>query len=135
MVLSYKDDKDEINEIYKEATNETYGQVEFTFENEYVKGIDRKELIFSPTPIVKTQFNAFVPALGYIPETNIRILVDGGTQTCDQYSIIDVYGSVQTDTTTAPLITHFDDPVTPSFDLNIRIVTGKLVTSLCSAVY
>lgn len=118
MVLSYKDDKDDINTIYKEATSETYGQIEYTFENEYVKGVDRKELIFSPTPIVVTQFNAYVPALGYIPETNIRILVDGGTQTCDQYSIIDVYGSIQTDTTTAPLITHFDDPETPSFDLN-----------------
>ena len=121
MVLSYKDDKDDINEIYKEATNETYGQVEYTFENEYVKGIDRKEIIFSPTPIVKTLFNAYVPALSYIPETNVRILIDGGTQTCDQYSIIDVNGSIQTDTTTAPLITHFDDPLTPSFDLNFAV--------------
>ena len=126
MVLSYKDDKDTINEIYKEATNETYGQIEYTFENEYVKGIDRKEIIFSPTPTVKTPFNAFVPALSYIPETNIRILVDGGTQTCDDFYIYEYYvgnvgyanGSPAVAQNTAPQIGHFDNPLTPSFDLN-----------------
>lgn len=126
MVLSYKDDKDDINSIYKEATKETYGQIEYTFENEYVKGIDRKEIIFSPTPIVKTPFNAYVPALSWIPEVNIRILVDGGTQTCDDFYIYDYYvgstgyagGSPAVAQTTAPLVTHFDDPETPSFDLN-----------------
>jgi len=126
MVLSYKDDKDTINEIYKEATNETYGQIEYTFENEYVKGIDRKEIIFSPTPTVKTPFNAFVPALSYIPETNIRILVDGGTQICDDFYIYEYYvgnvgyanGSPAVAQNTAPQIGHFDNPLTPSFDLN-----------------
>jgi hypothetical protein len=126
MVLSYKDDKDDVNEIYKEATNETYGQIEYTFENEYVKGIDRKEIIFSPTPTVKSPFNAYLPALSYIPETNIRILVDGGTQTCNDFFIYEYYvgnvgyanGSPAVAQNTAPLITHFDDPLTPSFDLN-----------------
>jgi hypothetical protein len=33
---------------------EVYGQAEVTFENEYVKGIDVKELIFSPTPVQPT---------------------------------------------------------------------------------
>lgn len=121
MVLSYKDDKDDINEVYKEATNETYGQIEYTFENEYVKGVDRKELIFSPTPILRTNYGAYVPALSYIPETNIRILVDGDVQTGLSFEIYDYYNGstgVGTTATTAPLITHFDDPETPSFDLN-----------------
>lgn len=125
MVLTYKDDKDDPNTVYLDATNETYGQVEYTFENEYVKGVERKELIFSPTPIAVTTFNAFVPLLGYIPETNIRILIDGGTQTCDSFDIYDYYsgstGVGSTGQTTAPLITHFDDPITPTFDLNFGV--------------
>ena len=122
MALSYKDDKDDINVTYKDITNETYGQIEYTFENEYVKGIDRKEIIFSPTPTVRSSFGAFCPALSYIPATNIRILVDGGTQTCDSFDIYNYYtgstGVGELAQTTAPLLTHFDDPITPSFDLN-----------------
>ena len=119
MILSYKDDSDDANKVYKSATNETYGQLEYTFENEYVKGIDRKELIFSPTPIATTSFNAIVPLIGYYPESNIRILIDGGTQTCDSFTIYDVVGgAVQTSSTTAPLLSHFDDPIIPTFDLN-----------------
>jgi len=124
-VLTYKDDDDDPNKTYKEATNETYGQLEFTFENEYIKGVDRKELVFSPTPIKMNSFNAVVPLIGWLPETNIRILIDGGTQTCDPFAIYDYYqgsnGFGATNQTTAPLITHFDDPITPTFDLNYAV--------------
>jgi hypothetical protein len=55
---------------------------------------------------------------GQAPKTNIRILYDGGEQSCGSYDIIDggltgTYG-VQT----YPALTHFDNALTPSFDIN-----------------
>ena len=60
-MLSYKDDNDEVNKAYKAYTGETFGQVEYTLDNEYVKGEDRKEILFSPTPSVKTSYGGIVP--------------------------------------------------------------------------
>lgn len=119
LILSYKPDADEPNKIYQETFRETYGQVEFTFDNEYVKGVDTKELLFSPTPIMQTVFGAYVPMFyGYAPKTNIRILHDGGTGTCQPYNIYDYGTTGQTGLTTYPICHHWDDPLNPSFDIN-----------------
>ena len=127
VILTYAADKDAPNVTYTNATNDIYGQVEVVFDNEYVKEVDSKPLLFSPTPIIKTLFGAFVPMIaGAAPETNIRILYDKTTTTtplatCGPYSILD-YGSVgQSNLTSYPLVGHFDDPLTPSFDINFSI--------------
>jgi hypothetical protein len=63
---------------------------------------------------------------GAAPETNIRILYDKTEvgvplATCGPYSILD-YGSVgQSNLTSYPLVGHFDDPLTPTFDINFAI--------------
>jgi hypothetical protein len=122
MQLSYKDDKDEPNTLYKDSTNETYGQLEFTFDNEYVRGIDRKELIFSPTPMGVTSFGSVVPLFnGIAPKTNIRILLHNGTTTSGQYNIYDYLSTGTFNQTTVPLISHFDDHYNPTFDINFGI--------------
>lgn len=119
LVLTYKQDSDEPNKIYYDATREVYGQVEFTFDNEYVKGVDTKELMFSPTPVTQTVFGAYVPMIyGAAPKTNVRILYDGGTSTCQPYNIYDYAQTGQTGLTTYPLMHHWDDPLNPSFDIN-----------------
>jgi hypothetical protein len=119
LVLTYKQDSDEPNKIYFDATREVYGQVEFTFDNEYVKGVDTKELMFSPTPVTQTVFGAYVPMIyGAAPKTNVRILYDGGTSTCQPYNIYDYAQTGQTGLTTYPLMHHWDDPLNPSFDIN-----------------
>jgi hypothetical protein len=119
LVLTYKQDSDEPNKIYFDATREVYGQVEFTFDNEYVKGVDTKELMFSPTPVTQTVFGAYVPMIyGAAPKTNVRILYDGGTSTCQPYNIYDYANTGQTGLTTYPLMHHWDDPLNPSFDIN-----------------
>jgi hypothetical protein len=100
-------------------TNEIYGQVEYTFENEYVKDTDTKELIFSPTPITKTPFEAYVPMIsGQAPKTNIRILYDGGEQPCNQWDLILAGTTGLYNLTTYPAIGHFDNPLIPTFDIN-----------------
>ena len=119
LILTYKQDTDTPNTLYFDATREIYGQQEYIFNSEYVKDVDTKELIFSPTPIAQTTFGAVVPMIdGQAPKTNIRILYDGGEQSCGAYAIIDggltgTYG-VQT----YPALTHFDNALTPSFDIN-----------------
>lgn len=124
LVLTYKQDKDWANERYLQATNEVYGQAEYTFDNEYVKDINKIELLFSPTPVSNTEFGAICPIWnGQAPKTNIRILYDGGEYTCGQYTIVNyrdssgATGSFVT-ASTFPLITHWDKPFNPTFDLN-----------------
>jgi hypothetical protein len=127
VILTYAPDKDAPNVTYTNATADIYGQAEVIFDNEYVKEVDTKPILFSPTPVIKTLFGAFVPMIaGAAPETNIRILYDKtltgvALATCGPYSILD-YGSVgQSNLTSYPLVGHFDDPLTPSFDINFAI--------------
>lgn len=119
LVLTYKQDDDDPNKVYQQATKEIYGQVQYTFDNEYVKDVDTKELIFSPTPITKTIFGAYVPMLaGAAPNTNIRILYDGGLGSCSGYNIYDYGNTGLTNRTTYPMVGHFNNPLNPTFDIN-----------------
>jgi hypothetical protein len=119
LILTYKQDNDTPNTLYFDATREIYGQQEYIFNSEYVKDIDTKELLFSPTPIAQTTFGAIVPMIdGQAPKTNIRILYDGGEQSCGSYDIIDGGLTGTYGVTTYPALTHFDNALTPSFDIN-----------------
>jgi len=120
--LTYKADTDSANQVYTQMTNEIYGQLEYTFDNEYVKGTDTKELIFSPTPVTVTPFGAYVPMMsGQAPKNNIRILYDGGQQSCSQWNLID-YGSVGFyGIQEYPMLGHFDNALTPTFDINFAV--------------
>jgi hypothetical protein len=122
--LSYKADTDSPNTVYTSITNEIYGQVEITFDNEYVKGIDVKELIFSPTPVQPTIFGAFLPLLnGAAPKTNIRILYDNGQVTASDVTIISGYNTQTPTAGVYPYLSHFggDDPLNPESDINFAV--------------
>jgi hypothetical protein len=119
LILTYKQDTDEPNVLFFQSTDEIYGQQEYIFDSEYVRDVDTKELIFSPTPIAQTPFGAIVPMInGQTPKTNIRILYDGGEQPCGVWNLVanGVVGTFGIDT--YPAITHFDDANTPTFDIN-----------------
>ena len=49
VILTYAPDKDDPNVIYTNATNQIYGQAEVIFDNEYVKDVTTKAVLFSPT--------------------------------------------------------------------------------------
>jgi hypothetical protein len=117
LILTYKNDSDDPNKIYFEATKEIYGQLEFIFTNEYVKGVDTKEITFSPTPIALSTFNAYLPTLSGQPKTNIRILHDCGVGTCDSYNIYNYGNTGEIGVTTYPILHHWDDPINPTFDI------------------
>lgn len=117
--LTYAPDEDGPNIAYTQATGEIYGQIEYTFENEYVKDVDVKELLFSPTPVYRTVFGAYVPAIvGASPNVNIRILYDGGTGVCQPFDVVDFGTTGEFGLTDYPLIGHFNNPLYPTFDIN-----------------
>jgi hypothetical protein len=119
LVLTYKQDTDEPNVLFFQSTDEIYGQQEYIFDSEYVRDVDTKELIFSPTPIAQTPFGAIVPMInGQTPKTNIRILYDGGEQPCGVWNLVASGVTGTFGITTYPAITHFDDANTPTFDIN-----------------
>jgi hypothetical protein len=117
--LTYAQDEDQFNTQYTQLTGEIYGQIEYTFDNEYVKDVDTKELLFSPTPVYYTPFGAYTPAItGSSPNNNIRILYDGGEQVCGSFDIVD-FGTTGTyGVTTYPMLGHFNNALTPTFDIN-----------------
>ena len=117
LILTYKQDSDDPNKMYFEATKEIYGQLEYIFDNEYVKGIDTKEIVFSPTPIERSTFNAYLPTLSGAPKVNIRILYDGGEGTCDAYNLYNYGTTGETNVTTYPILHHWDNPTNPTFDI------------------
>lgn len=130
LLLTYKADKDVSNESYTKATNEIYGQLEFTFDNEYVKDIDRQELIFSPTPMTNTSFGAVCPMwAGGAPNVNIRILYAGEVYpTASQYVINDYPGATGVTADYYPFNSHWDRPITPTFDINFGVCSYYFMT-------
>jgi hypothetical protein len=120
--LTYKQDTDEANKKYFDTTREVFGQIEYTFDNEYIKGVDKKELIFSPTPLLQTPFNAFVPSFSFAePKVNLRILYDGGLKACNSFNLYDYGTTGQSGLTSYPYAGHWDDPLKPSFDINFGL--------------
>lgn len=120
-LLTYKQDKDAPNTTYEANTKEIYGQQEFTYDNEFIKDTNKKEIIFSPTPVTKTYFGAIVPTLnGMNPKTNIRLLYDGGNFPCNQWQIgyATSTGFPAIQQNIYPLFSHFDKPTNPNFDIN-----------------
>lgn len=116
--LTYKEDKDAMNVGYLQNVGEIYGEVEYVFDNEYIKNDERKEIMFSPSPFYRTPFGAFVLGInGVEPNTNPRIVIDGGKLPCGFYEIID-YGTTGASLNEYPYAGHWDKPVNPSFDLN-----------------
>ena len=120
--LTYKEDTDSPNKTYTQATSEIYGQIEYTFQNEYVKDTDVKEILFSPTPVNKTSFNAYLPMIsGIAPNTNIRILYDAGLRSCQAFNIYEQGTTGVTGLTSYPQTGHFNDAITPTFDINFGV--------------
>ena len=131
IILSYKADTDIVNKDYLAETKEIYGQQEYELQNENIKGLEQKDIIFSPTPVDNTSFGTVNPMwAGQEPKCNIRILLDGGEQPTglggtQLYDIVNYsVGSTDygiTGIATYPMLTHQDNPATPLFDINFGL--------------
>lgn len=121
-LLTYKKDSDQTNELYFKNVNEVYGQQEYIFDSEFVRDTQTNEITFSPTPYAINDNNL---ALSYItgkkPKNNIRVLYDGGLVTGGEYYLNDFVDNDGILENTYPLAIHFDNHLTPSFDLNFGV--------------
>ena len=126
---------DDINSTYTALFNEVYGQLEVSFDNDFVEGESLIQTPFSPTPSVKTVFGAYLPSISKDePKGNPRVLYYGGLKTLVGNKTWSFNGNIKT---TYPYAGHFDDPMNPTLDLNfdyarryfIDILPGKLTNN------
>lgn len=127
-VFKFKEGKDIWNENYQKETGEVYGQYKFKFANEFVQGSKEIEIPFSPTPLVKTTFNAIVPSISAAdPKSDPRILYWGGLKDSvnDGQAVWALEGydkpnlQLTTETFTQyPYAGHYNDPYNPTVNIN-----------------
>jgi hypothetical protein len=132
LVMTYKqDDSDVMLKGYKDTVNEIYGQIEYTFDSEYVRGIDTKELLFSPVTVSKDNFGNILPNInGVAPKNNIKIALNSKQYSNSNLAPMRIYnfidptqsgGTTSFATTIIPLISHFNDDYNPTFDINFGV--------------
>jgi len=128
-LFTYKKDKDYYNELYETTWDEIYGQEETEIQNDFLDKTYKTQIIFSPTPskgiidndriipsIIKTDSNGQAQRT----ESNIRILQWGGMKaTIQGWQHIDSTGP--TDYFTYPYAGHYDDPYSPTVDINFGL--------------
>ena len=118
LTLTYASDTDALNVGYLKNVNEVYGQVQYTFDNEYIKNEVKKDVIFGASPFVSTPFGATVFGVnGSEPKTLPRIVFDGGKYPCGYYQINDT-PTQWISVNEYPFVGHFDAPVNANKDLN-----------------
>jgi hypothetical protein len=118
LTLTYATDTDALNVGYLKNVNEVYGQVQYTFDNEYIKNEVKKDVIFGASPFLSTPFGATVFGVnGSEPKTLPRIVFDGGKYTCGYYQINDT-PTQWISVNEYPFVGHFDAPVNANKDLN-----------------
>jgi len=123
LILTYKEATDDINKGYTDSTNEVYGEADFTFSDENIKGETKMEVIFEPMPITKNDPKGMyvLGVRGQEPKTGVRIVYDGGERNSDtSYGIYSGTTLLSTEST-YNYTGHFDDPITPQFDLNFNL--------------
>jgi len=136
--FTYKEDSDHYNKVYKDNNNRIYGDAIFEVNNDFVKDINKNEVIFSPTPAVGSSLhNRVIPTfLKYDSnnintnitaitqkegmDSNIRILYYSGLKSCGTWYLnSDIYSSASY--TSYPYANHLDDPAASTLDLNFGV--------------
>jgi len=129
--FKYKDDSDYYNDQYRKRYNLSYGSYIFDTEFEFAKDDTNVEVIFSGTPLVgydngQKVYPTIFKRSGTTEETidsNIRILQIKQKTGVNNWYLKDTNGTTNLagPYTYYPYAGHFDDPQTPSVDINFGI--------------
>ena len=129
ILFSYTPDEDKYNEDYTKRTNDIYGEKRIIFDNQFVKGEKKIQSPFSPTPLIKNRisntYSAIVPAIkGSEPKNKPRILYYNGLintihSSWGFFFVDPSFGFIDAKLfSTYPYAGHFDNPLTPTLDIN-----------------
>ena len=128
-LYKYTDDDDYFNKTYTNTTNESYGQIELTTDNDFNIQTEQVELPFAPTPDASDfgVYNTVQPYFVEVDKDNRitpksvkpRILFYGGVLTGETYRLLDYPNDTNfIETDTYPYCGHWDHPTNPRWDLN-----------------
>jgi hypothetical protein len=119
-VYTYKEDKDTLNTAYQTQIKEVYGEAQLTLDNQYKRGEDVNQLIYSPTPNIQSAIGLTLPSInGIDPDMNPRVLLNNGLVPCNTMML---YDSLLPDTTAQNVVetlhtSMFDNDQTPNFSI------------------
>jgi hypothetical protein len=127
--FTWKPGKDIWNTDYVNDIKLIYGQYLINFDNDFLVGERKIEPIFEPTPLVVNMSpsplvdgkNMIVPSLVFGVDSNPKILVDGGVINTDTTFDIRTADGVLHPVQQYNYAGHFDNPYTPSIDINWNV--------------
>lgn len=121
LITKFKDDdKDVSTSLYKTATNESFGQNEFTFDSEFAVGEQIIEIAPSSTAMIKNFANDVVPAINTdSPDNQWRLLLDNDWIPCvgDGWRFRELTNADIMTFNTYPSLHHWNDPYLPDEDI------------------
>lgn len=127
--FTWKVSKDIFNTEYFNDIKLLYGQYQVNFDNDFLVGERKIEPIFEPTPLVVNMSpsplvdgkNMIVPSLVFGIDSNPKILIDGGVINTDTTFDIRTADGVLHPVQQYNYAGHFDNPYTPSIDINWNV--------------
>ena len=122
LILSYKSGSDVWNKRYQENWKENFGRKKYIFDNDYLKGERKIEVIFEPTPLIENGIGLITPSIpSEAPKTGIKILYkpDEWIEGSWDFKARDNSNQVVTYSLSGyPYAGHFDRPTSPNVDIN-----------------
>jgi hypothetical protein len=145
--FNFKGDSDYYNDLYKKRYNQTYGSLIYDSNFEFSKENQPIDVIFSGTPLVgysaeekiySTIFKRTGEDLGQGEESidfNIRLLLAKKIAGVSSWNLLDTNGSTIIDSYTDYCYAgHFDDPDTPTNDIQFGVPKELFFTLVTGAI-
>jgi hypothetical protein len=137
-IYTYTDDGDYYNKRFEDLRGYNYGRSRTEIDNDFINSTTKVEIDFSPTPLVNDGVTSrIIPKVydedistGAKPvDMNTRVLYFDNTLVSNPSWILRYNGGNNTaPKSTYPYAGHWDDPITPSLDLNFGIPTQLFYT-------
>jgi len=123
-IFDYKEDKDTLNEYYKDTKSITYGRKRYDVDNDFITNTKKIEVTYSPTVMrFHKDTSMSLPNIIFLTKEgeqdkskkgNYRLIRYEGIKPCNQYAIDD--GPNVNFMYAYPLIGHIDDGLNPTLD-------------------
>lgn len=128
-VFKWSDDSDYWNKYYLGKYGETFGIKKLDVNNDFLKNTETLEVMFAGTPSIgSSSHDRIIPEI--YQESNsgvqspikskLRILYWGGALNCTSWTYTSQVSGSTTETT-YPYAGHVDNPISPTYDVNIGV--------------